>query len=264
MKLDTCGAMVRGAKERWSGSEGPSSGFTLLELVVVMVVVGILTAAIAPAVMQQVVDSRIAETRNEARMLYEAMVGEAGENHFGFVGDIGRLPGSFQELSQGNGLPLYTTSTFRSVGMGWRGPYINTGVTANDFLMDAFARPYTGAASGQVRSSGPDGVAGNADDIAYPPAVPVVSGTVVVTVKTTTGNRTVVDPVGYQVELFYASSGTEASLSDTVAPFSFSNVPMGIHAVRVVKTSNPNAGTVVSQDTITVRGGSTTAAELWF
>jgi hypothetical protein len=64
--------------------------------------------------------------------------------------------------------------------------------------------------------------------------------------------------------LLYASGGAEALLSDTAAPFSFSNVPMGLHAVRVVKTSNPNAGSVVSQDTVVVRPTSTAAAELWF
>jgi prepilin-type N-terminal cleavage/methylation domain-containing protein len=241
-----------------------SRGFTLLELVVVVAVIGILVAAIAPSMMQRVVDARVDETRDEARILHEAMVGKAGENQFGFVGDIGRLPSSFQELAQAGGLPAYTTSTFRSVGMGWRGPYVNMGVTANDYLTDAFGRPYSGATSGQVRSAGADGVPGNADDIVYPPNAASISGNVVVTVKTTTANKTVVDPTGYRVELLYASGGTETSLSDTAAPFSFSNVPMGVHAVRVVKTSNPNAGSIVSQDTITVRPTSTIAAELWF
>ena len=66
------------------------------------------------------------------------------------------------------------------------------------------------------------------------------------------------------MDLFYANGGVEAALADTAAPFSFSNVPMGVHAVRVVRTVNPQAGTVVAQDTIVVRPSSTTAAELWF
>ena len=41
--------------------------------------------------------------------------------------------------------------------MGWKGPYINVGDTKDDFLTDAFNRPYDGAATGQVRSAGPDG-----------------------------------------------------------------------------------------------------------
>ena len=100
------------------------------------------------------------------------MVGKPGDGRFGFVGDIGRLPASFQELAQPGGLPAYTTSTTRGIGMGWRGPYVNIGTSANDYLTDAFGRAYTGASSGQVRSAGPDGVAGNADDIVYPPAAP--------------------------------------------------------------------------------------------
>jgi len=239
-------------------------GFTLLELVVVLAVIGILAAAISPAVVQRIMDGRIEATRVEAQALHEAIVGKGSENRFGFVGDIGRLPTSFQELAQVGGLPVYTTSSFRNIGMGWRGPYVNTGVTANDYLTDAFGRPYTGASSGQVRSAGPDGVSGNADDIVHPPAAPMIAGNVTVTVKTMQGAKTIVDPSGYRVELFYASSGAQASLTDTTAPFSFSNVPMGLHAVRVVKTANPNAGSVVSQDTITVRPGSTTASELWF
>jgi hypothetical protein len=41
-------------------------------------------------------------------------------------------------------------------------------------------------------------------------------------------------------------------------------VPSGPRAVRVVKTSIPNAGTVVSEDTVVIRSGQTTTAELWF
>jgi prepilin-type N-terminal cleavage/methylation domain-containing protein len=239
-------------------------GFTLLELAVVMAVIGILVASVTPAVVQRITDGRIDETRVETQSLYDGMVGKPSDGRFGFVGDMGRLPSSFQELAQRGSLPVYATSTTRNVGMGWRGPYVNIGTSATDYLDDAFGHVYTGASSGQVRSAGPDGISGNADDIVYPPAAPMTVGTVTVTVKTILGGKTVVDPVGYRVVLFYANNGAEASLSDAASPFSFSNVPMGVHALQVVKTSNPNAGTIVSQDTIVVRPTSTTASELWF
>jgi type II secretory pathway pseudopilin PulG len=232
---------------------------------VILAVIAILAAAIAPSMMQQIGGTRVEATQDEARVLHEAMVGPpSGGTQFAFVGDIGRLPNTFQELVQPGGLPAHTTATVRSVGMGWRGPYVNTGTSANDYLTDGFGRAYTGAATGQVRSAGPDGIAGNADDIVYPPATPTVTGALNVTVKTIQGQKTIVDPVNYRVDLYYATNGAQTSVSDNAGPFTFANVPLGLHAVRVVKTNNPGAGTVVAEDTVVVRPGSTTAAELWF
>ena len=238
-------------------------GFTLLELVVVIAVIGILAAAVAPSVIQGVLGSRVDGTRDEAQAILEASVGVPAQNQFGFAGDIGRLPASMAELAAAGGLPAYTSSTVRNIGMGWRGPYINVGSSASDYLTDAFGRAYT-LSSGQVRSSGPDGIANNADDIVYPPSPPLITGDVTVTVKNLVGAKVFVDPSGYRVDLYYPNDGGEAFLSDTTAPFSFANVPQGPRALRVVKTSTPNAGSVVSEDTIVVRPGSAVAAELWF
>jgi prepilin-type N-terminal cleavage/methylation domain-containing protein len=252
----SCGQRIRQA--------GPASGFTLIELVVVIAVLGILAAAVSPAIVQQLVDSRIQATQEETRALYTGMVGTPDGNSFGFVGDMGRLPASFTELAQRGGLAVYTTNTVRSIGVGWRGPYVNMGTSATDYLVDAWGHAYTGAATGQARSAGPDGVANTPDDIVYPPAPPVIGGTVTVTVKTTMNGKTVVDPPGYRVDLYYASNGVQNALSDTAGPFSFTNVPLGVHALRVVKTANPGAGTKVAEDTIVVRPNGTAAAELWF
>ena len=239
-------------------------GFTLLELLVILGVMAILAAAVAPAFVQEIGETRIEATQLEQRVLYEGMVGPASsETRFGFVGDIGRLPTALTELVQPGSLPSYTTNTTRKIGMGWRGPYINPGSSANDYLTDGFGRDYT-LASGQIRSAGPDGVANTSDDLVYPPSPMPIQGNVIVTVKQEVGARVFVDPAGYRVDVFYASNGSEAMVSAAAGPFSFTNLPMGVHAVRVVKTTNPNPGTVVAQDTIVIRAGSTAAVELWF
>lgn len=257
------GSQVTSGMETREPAPALPRGFTLIELVVVLAVIGILAASVAPSVMQQVLEARIDATREEAEAIVEAMVGDLGDDRFGFVGDIGRLPTALSELATIGGLPAYSTSHTRNVGMGWRGPYINAGTSVNDYLSDAFGRAYT-LSAGQVRSTGPDGIANNADDIVYPPSAPDVVGDVLVTLKTIQGTKTLTDPGGYRVDLYYADNGVEAFLSDSTAPFSFSNVPMGAHAVLVVKTSNPQAGSTVAEDTIVVRSNSTTAVDMWF
>ena len=240
-------------------------GFTLLELVVILAVIGILAAAVAPTVMNEIMDTRITATQDEARGLHEAMVGAPASagTQFGFVGDIGRLPTTLAELAAQSGLPNYATGNIRSIGMGWRGPYINSGTSATDYQRDGFGRLYV-LNSGQVRSYGPDGIANNTDDIVYPPTAPIVTGTVAITVKTISGGKTVIDPANYRVDLYYANAGVQAVVSDATAPFTFTNIPMGLHAARVIKTNNPGSGNTMVEDTVIVRPGTTNAAEMWF
>ena len=234
-------------------------GFTLLEIIIALAIIAILAAAATPMVLQRMLDARIQTTQEEARALYDAMVGrEADPGSFGFVGDMGRLPASFEQLVEPSGLPAYSVQT-RGVGMGWKGPYINSGSSPSDYLLDAFGRPYSGASTGQVRSAGPDGIAGTADDIVYPAAVPVITGRVHVNVKQVVDKRIVNDPAGYVVDLYYSNGGAQAVVQDSSPPFRFDNVPIGLHAVQVVSTG----GTVATGETITLRRGAAVNVELW-
>jgi len=237
------------------------AGFTLVEVAVVLAVVAILAAAITPMVLRQLVDAKVETTRQEARLLHEAILGSpAAPGGFGFFGDMGRWPASFEELLRpAPGTPLFTTATFRNVGMGWKGPYVNAGASDEDLLSDAFGRPYRGAAAGQVRSAGPDGVFDTPDDIVYPPAPASPAGRLLVTVKRMSAEDAgyTLDPPGYTVRLYYSSNGQEAFLDDPVAPFVFENVPQGIHAIVVLRMKNDPPQAVV-QDTVQVFGGGAT------
>ncbi len=239
------------------------AGFTLMEIVLIVAVLAVLATAVTPAIVQRIMDARVDATRVEMKALYEAMVGRSSQSgSYGFVGDMGRLPQTFTELAQGIGVPAHSTQTVRTVGMGWNGPYVNIGDGPTDYLNDGFGRPYTGASSGQVRSAGPDGVAGNNDDLVYPPTAPVITGRISVTVKEQVGNATFTDPTTYDVKLYYSNGGTQAVLTDSAPPFVFDNVPMGLHAVQVIRRQQ---GTLKAEDTVASRGsGQTTAVELWF
>jgi type II secretory pathway pseudopilin PulG len=245
-----------------------STGFTLIEVTVILAVLAILAAAITPMVLQQLVDAKVDATRSEARLLHEAMLGRPDvAGSFGFFGDMGRWPASFDELLRpAPGTPLFTTATFRNVGMGWKGPYINAGDSDADMLTDAFGRPYRGAATGQVRSAGPDGLFDTGDDIVYPPAPPNPGGRLMVTVKRMAAEDAghTLDPAGYTVRLYYSNNGRQAFLDDPAAPFVFENVPQGVHAIVVLgmKSDSPQA---VAQDTVQVFGnGATRLVELVF
>ena len=236
-------------------------GFTLLEISIALAIIAILAAAATPMLLDRIRDAREESTREEVKVLFDAMVGRENDpGSFGFVGDIGRLPASFDQLVQPSGLPSYTVQTVRGVGMGWKGPYITSGGSPTDYLTDGFGRPYSGASTGQVRSAGPDGIAGNTDDIVHPLVAPTITGTVHVSVKQLVDKKITTDPAGYVVDLYYANSGVQAFVRDSTAPFRFDGVPAGLHAIQVIRTQG---GQVVAGETISLKRGGTYLAEMW-
>lgn len=241
-------------------------GFTLIEVVIIVAVLAILAAAITPMVLQQIVDAKGAASRAGAKAIFEAMAGRTdAKDSYGFLGDMGRFPLRPEDLVKPpDGAPAYDgTRTFRGVGVGWKGPYLAVGATKEGFLLDGWGHQFQISPYGQVRSAGADGVYGNDDDLVYPPEPPKFGSRVMVTVKRedVEGKASTLDPVGYEVRLYYSNNGREAFLSASKAPFAFENVHPGLHAIAVVRASG---GLVVAQDTIEVSAGSTKLVELFF
>jgi prepilin-type N-terminal cleavage/methylation domain-containing protein len=236
-------------------------GFTLIEITIVIAVLAILAAVIAPMLFQQLVDAKVAATRTSAKQLHEAIAGKPDvAGSYGFVGDMGRLPADFQELLRPSGGALpYHTDTFRSVGMGWRGPYVNAGASRDAALRDAFGRDFRGAPTGRVESAGADGEFGTPDDIGFPPMPYRPFGRVLVTVKRMAAEDIgyTLDPPGYTVRLYYSNNGQQVYLDAPIAPFVFENVPQGVHAVAVLRMKK-DPPQVVVQDTIEIPGGGAT------
>jgi general secretion pathway protein G len=243
-----------------------ATGFTLIEVVVIVAVLAILAAAIAPSILRQVVDAKVTVSRSSAKAIYEAMAGRSDvKGSYGFLGDMGRVLTRADELVRPPvGAPTYDAGrTFRGVGVGWKGPYVAEGESKEELLTDGWGREYHVTPYGQVCSAGPDGVYDNQDDVVYPPEPPKLGSRVTVTVKRehAEGGGSTADPTGYEVRLYYSNNGREAFLSATRAPFVFDNIHPGLHAIAVVRTSS---GQVVAQDTIEVHANSTKLVELFF
>jgi len=127
------------------------SGFSFIELLVVIVVIGILASVAMQSMTARVEDVRRLQTEREMEMLARAIVGDpsltqnGARSDFGYVGDVGAFPPNLQALYQNPG--GYTT---------WDGPYLTTSFVADStgFKSDAWGKPYAYAGGVLISSTG--------------------------------------------------------------------------------------------------------------
>ena len=126
---------------KWTGcnpAQG-SGGFTLIELVLVVVIIGLLVSTAMRSGSALFDSAKVEETKQEMTALAYAVAGnpELQNNgvrtDFGYVGDNGALPPNLDALYSNPG--SYAT---------WKGPYIANRFTqtATDFESDAWGTPY--------------------------------------------------------------------------------------------------------------------------
>jgi general secretion pathway protein G len=113
-------------------------GFTLLELVVVIIVLGLLAAIVAPQFLGRVSDARSTAAQTQIEL-------------FGTALDSYRLDnGSYPTTAQGLEA-LRVKPTQPPVPTNWRGPYVR-----KDIPMDPWGRPYLYRSPGERNASGYD------------------------------------------------------------------------------------------------------------
>jgi general secretion pathway protein G len=131
-------------------------GFSLIELIVVLVILGLLAAVVAPRVFYKLAKSKEQIARIQIKEIEGAL------QLFAF--DIGRFPSTSEGLE----------ALIRNPGNleSWKGPYLNK----NELPMDPWGKPYLYRCPGQhgdydLYSYGPDGVEGgegeNADVVSW-------------------------------------------------------------------------------------------------
>ena len=163
---------------------GPTSGFTLIEAVIVIAIMAILASAAAPMLIRALSQQREAQTRGLVKTAYEALVGARDRSVPNLAMDVGFVPpAALADLrflttinpaaAFRNGAipPAYPTAA-TGFNWGWNGPYWGTPIQSqagtNGLPADGWGNPLRWQAD-QVQSRGADGVWGTTDDVAYPP-----------------------------------------------------------------------------------------------
>jgi general secretion pathway protein G len=116
----------------------PRIGFTLLELVVVIIVLGLLAAIVAPQILGRVSDARTTAAQTQVEL-------------FGTALDSYRLDnGSYPTTEQGLAA-LRERPTRAPVPTNWRGPYLR-----KDVPLDPWGKPYIYRSPGERNATGYD------------------------------------------------------------------------------------------------------------
>jgi general secretion pathway protein G len=130
---------------------GANAAFTLVELLLVLVILGILAALVLPKFTGRTEQARITATQTQISTFGTALDA--------FEVDTGSYPRGQDGLNQLLVAPADVT--------GWRGPYLKS-----DIPLDPWQHPYVYEYPGRVnangydvRSAGPDGQLGTADDL---------------------------------------------------------------------------------------------------
>ncbi len=118
-------------------------GFTLIEIVIIIVTLGILAAVAIPKFADMTESSKVNATKQELSSLKKAIVGNpeavAGGEYIdrGFEGDVGFVPGTLADLAA---KPDSVTTYDQLTRLGWNGPYIDG--SNSDYLTDAWGDNY--------------------------------------------------------------------------------------------------------------------------
>ena len=118
--------------------ETEARGFTLIEILVVIIVLGLLAALVGPRILGRVSEAKTATARTQIELL-----GLALDN---YRLDNGSYPTSEQGLEA-----LQEKPTREQIPLSWRGPYLKKAVP-----LDPWGRPYIYKSPGEHNATGYD------------------------------------------------------------------------------------------------------------
>lgn len=219
-----------------------ASGFSLLEILVALALLSLLAGAAAPFAAQQIQSHRLRTTQERMRRVITGMVGDPEAGDHGYLGDLGELPPTLDDLNTRGSKPLYAIDPNDGVGAGYNGPYVPQAGPAGVPFSDAWGTAFQYAGVAQLTSAGGDRTFGTADDLVYPDAAPVTTGNLTVSVTGVPNDGGADCLLGEdEADVFVASSssGTRSENqipgpTGTGGPFGGTGLHNGLHGVRVV------------------------------
>jgi len=225
-------------------------GFSLIELLVVIVVIGILVAMAMQSMDVVVDDVRRVKTEREMEMLAKAITGDPGITQgrnrcdFGYVGDIGAFPPNLQVLYQ-NTLGHST----------WDGPYLppEFAQDSTGFKIDEWGKPYSYSGGITLNSTGSGAtISKKIADAVNDYIVNTLSGVVTDGAGSVPGSN-YRDSVEIIITFPNGGGGTASKTihPNTAGSFTFDSLPVGLHPLNVIYV--PNADTLRRYTTILPR-----------
>ncbi|MFQ5606680.1 MAG: type II secretion system protein [Candidatus Zixiibacteriota bacterium] len=233
----------------------PDGGFTMIEMAVVIVILGVLATLAIRSGVDMIDDAKHDATQFELEQLARAIVGDertasAGKRtDYGYVGDIGALPSTLTDLVIDPGFGT------------WDGPYVQTGPDGG-YAADAWgvAYVYTGGVTIQSTGSGS--------------TITKTIGSATSDITSNVVRGAVVDARGVPPGPTYKDSivvsllrpdGAGGTTTTTAVParsglYTLTGIPIGNHALRAIYI--PLADTV--EELVSVGPGATVTVNLRF
>ncbi|HEX2898012.1 MAG TPA: prepilin-type N-terminal cleavage/methylation domain-containing protein [candidate division Zixibacteria bacterium] len=218
-----------------------NSGFSLLELTVAIIVIGLLMAVAMQSMTSVINDTRQAKTEREMELLAMSIAGDpdvtqdGGRIDFGYIGDIGAFPPNINALYSNPG--GYST---------WKGPYLPAGFTQDStgLKTDEWGSAYNYSGGINITSTGSGTtvtkrIARASNDYLQNS----IFGTVKDALDSLPG-AIKKDSVDVKITI---PNGTGSTLTKLYRPnasgtFTLDSIPVGMHPIRLIYT--PNADTL--------------------
>ncbi len=239
-------------------SQGYAFILVIFSIVLIALVVTTVLTIIDISLDRRRFNATIAEMNNIKTAIIgnPSLISNQARTNFGYVGDMGNLPSSLDDLVNKGSQPDFIINAATGIGMGWSGPYVSQEFSeeTDGYKKDAWGSPYDYTIKKGVltfSSAGADRNFGSGSGYAQDIIITLNPGDYLAdisgSIKDSSGGP-ITNSNWTDLILYYPAAGVQTSVSTTVdadGTFSFGDIPIGVR--RAVIT--PNVGNLGKETT---------------